>query len=213
MSSGTTFSRIAGAIKRLIRVGRISLGAQGDASPMPVQQVSYLGKTGDAFMAFPYGLHANVPPAYLALLFAQDGKPEARLAYPMSPKQRPLALPEGEFVVYNPVTKTEVRFLANGDLAVTTKTGQSIFINALDMTLTLLGNFLANVTGNLTANATGAVVIAAQGNATVSSPQTITLGGNVVVTGTLTVNGVEVGAHVHDENGSGGGTTDPPKNP
>lgn len=58
----------------------------------------------------------------------------------------------------------------------------------------------------------GTIAVQAATEVEVTAPLA-SFSGNVTVDGTLVVDGVDFGTHVHDENGTGGGTTDGPRNP
>ncbi len=188
----STSTRLLNLIKSLIRVGRVDLYGD-DAGQMPIQQVSYLGKVGDAFMAWPFGVHGNPGPDTLLLLLAQNGRPEGRLAYPMSPKERPKNTPRDDLIMYNPFTGAEVRFLANGDITITPKAGQDV-----------------NVVGATNVNVTAStkVTVTAPANEVVGN---LLVTGDVEFTGSLkqTGAGIDLVDHVHDENDAGGPTDGP----
>lgn len=104
-------------IKRLIRWCRVSRD-DDDSGSFPIQQVSYLGKVGDAFVLFPYGFHANVPTGELALLLNLQGNPEARVALPTSPLKR-VKVAAGEVVVFHPPSGSKIHFKADGTIEMT----------------------------------------------------------------------------------------------
>ena len=91
-------------LRRLLRWAKVSRN-WGDDTNWPIQQFTYLGKTGDAVDWFPYGYHANVPAGHLSLLACLQGKAEARVAFPGSPLERP-RVASNELVIYHPRTKT-----------------------------------------------------------------------------------------------------------
>ena len=108
-------------IKRLVRWGKVTR-ASDESRQFPVQQVSYLGKAGNAMMLFPYGHHANIPPETLALLLSVQGSSEAKVALPTSAQERPVALVAGEVVVFHPGSKSRIHFLDSGDIEIKSDT-------------------------------------------------------------------------------------------
>lgn len=104
-------------IKRLLRWANVSRDGD-DAGNYPIQQVTYLGKAGDALMWFPYGYHAVVPADTLTFLASMQGNPEARVGIPGSPTLRPRIV-SPEVVVFHPPTGSKIHFRANGDIEVT----------------------------------------------------------------------------------------------
>ncbi len=103
-----------GSLKSLLRWARISRTGD-DARTRPVQQVTYLGKVGDALMWFPYGYHAVPPEDELVLLLSLQGNPEARVGLPGSPTARP-TIASDEVVVFHPPTGSKIHFRSNGDI-------------------------------------------------------------------------------------------------
>jgi len=143
-------------LKRLIRWAKV-VKAGADSGVYPVQQVTYLGKTGDAVMLFPYGMHANVDEG-LSIVLAVGGDAENRAAIPTSMSRRS-QLEAGDVEIYSPVSRSRITIRANSDIEAVGK--------------------------NITATADESV--------TVKAP-TITLDGDAVVTGGLTVDGTMTNA-------------------
>lgn len=188
-------------VKRLLRwVGVIKPG--DDTGPRPVQQVFYLGKTADAIMVFPYGMHANVDGEAPGLMIPTDGNLEGRPVLPTSMTRRSV-LGSGDVELYSPVSRSRVTIRANGDVEVDA-VGNLIATVAGDASCTVGGNADVTVSGDMSADVTGAITVQSGGNtdvtvggtlvatvtgtATVTAP-TITLNGNVVVTGTFSMSG------------------------
>lgn len=127
-------------LKNLIRWAKIGKSGTDDKQ-FPVQQVTYLGKTGNAMMVFPFGYHANLTPDALGLLFSIAGNEENRAFIGATPQNRP-QLAAGEVVVYHPDSGSQVLFKASGDIEVTTATnvkvtaGQSVTIDSPQATFT-----------------------------------------------------------------------------
>ena len=117
-----------------------------------VQQISYRGKTSSATIYFPYGFHAN-PKAEESVCFwsAVGDDPANKIGFAWNPSVRP-DMAEGEVSVYHPETGSVIKFLASGNIELTTET---------DVTLTA---------ANINATATGSAIVTAP---------TITLDGSV----------------------------------
>lgn len=129
-----------------------------DSDQLPVQQITYLGKAGDAYVLLPYGFHANPPKGFLGLLLSVLGQEDNRVFIPLSPKERP-TLESGEVVMYHPLTGDKVHFLNDGTIEITSQS--KVTLNVPD----------AELTGNLTV----------KGNTTVEGDTT--LGANVTSNG------------------------------
>jgi hypothetical protein len=139
-----------------------------DDKQFPVQQASYMGKTADTVMLFPYGMHANVNGDALGPLFIFGGNVEDRAMMPTSMNNRN-QLAAGEVEFYCPLTGSRVTFRADG----------SIEIDGADINVTSSGNVNVTATGNLDATAATASITAA----------TVTVNGNTVLAGNLTFSG------------------------
>ena len=112
-----------------------------------IQQVTYLDRVSDAFVLFPYGLHATLPVGQLGLLIDSKG----RILMGTSAIGR-ITVGEGEVVLYHPGTKTKMHFKANGDLDIESANNVNIAATtvAVEGDLTVSGNVVAvgEVTGN-----------------------------------------------------------------
>lgn len=187
------------AIKNLIRFARVT-AAGGDDKDFPVQQVEYLGKTGDTAMWFPYGVSANIPPDFLALILSTGANPEARIAFPASPKERlvsplPSPLASGELLVFNPLTQAFVHFRSDGSIEVKTPTDLDMTV-AGNVNLIVDGNVVADIEGDLIANAAGdadidiggAAAIDVVGNTAITTP-TLNITAAVNIVGDVDIEG------------------------
>ena len=116
-------------LRNLLRWARITK-AGSDDKQFATQQMEYLGKVADGLIVFPYGLHGNVPPDALALMFAVQGNPDNRAAIAWTPKDRP-KLADGEVAFYHPPTDAFIIWRASGDLDIETgnKGGANVNIN------------------------------------------------------------------------------------
>lgn len=122
------------------------------------QQISYLGKTADTAVIFPYGTHANVPPGNLGVMFAIQGNTDNRAAILTSINDRP-ELAESEVAFYHPATRSILVWREDGSLEVTTQA--DVTLNAAKLTvnvpdIVVNGNAAFNgtvaIAGKLSAN-------------------------------------------------------------
>lgn len=114
-------------IQTLMRWARITKAGSDDGQ-FALQQLTYLGKTADSLIVFPYGLHGNVPVDALALMFSVQGNPDNRAAIAWTPKDRP-KLAEGEVAFYHPPTDAFIIHRASGELDIETGVGGTKAIN------------------------------------------------------------------------------------
>ena len=108
---------ISRAIAKVIRWAAIE-STGSDDTPYPWQQVSFLDRTMDSAVWFPYGLHALAPPESLALMWAISGQGESLVHMPGSPRER-VRLKEGEVVLYHPGKGAKIHFKADGSVDLT----------------------------------------------------------------------------------------------
>jgi len=175
-------------LRDLLRWAKISK-AGSDGEQFHTQQLEYLGKTANSVMVFPYGLHANCTPDSLALMLSVQGNPENRACIAWKPKDRPI-MASGEVTLYHPDTNSIISWRAGGNLEITTAAN-------VDITCT-----------NITANVSGSATIDADGSVDITTP-TLTLTGNLVVNGTMTNNGLDVGdTHGHTQGNDSNGDTE-----
>lgn len=106
--------RIKALVGRVIRWSVIE-GSTDDTTAFPIQQVSYLGRSGKSAAWYPYGFHARAKAGDLALLFGVGGDSASRLHLPGSPKDRP-EIEEGEVVLYHPDTGSKVYLKKDGTI-------------------------------------------------------------------------------------------------
>lgn len=114
-------------LTKLIRFAQITKAA-ASGQQFAVQQMRYLGKTADGLLVFPYGMHANVPPGALALMFSAQGNPDNRAAIAWDAKNRP-DLAAGECAFYHPPTDATLIWRASGALDIETGGGGTADIN------------------------------------------------------------------------------------
>lgn len=199
-------------IRNTVKRALITKGGDDDKD-FAIQQVTYLGKVADCEIVFPYGVHANLPPDAILMMFSVGGQDDDRAAIGGTPKDRPRELPVGEMVLYHPPTKSEIRFRNSGDIDIDTIGNDqegNININAQNTnvnivensTVTVGGNSVVGITGNSTVTVGGNATIAVIGNVsldvtgemTVTCPTTnwtgdIILEGNLTQTGNITLVG------------------------
>lgn len=145
-----------------------SLIAFFDNLPFRKARVKGLGKESTVYVVYPYGLTANAPEDSLCVSWQVGGQESDRVAIADFPQSRPKNLAPGEVVVSNYLTKSEVRFKANGDIDITAASNVNITattaltISAPDVTIT----GAVEVTGTITNNGTtiGDDHIHSQGN-------------------------------------------------
>ncbi len=143
----------------------------------PKQLVDYQGASSETNILFPYGMYGNVSNDVLALMFFYGGNSENRIAIPGSFQVRP-DLEQGEIAIFRPDGDAIIKFANSGNIEITTTA--DVTVNCANATVTASEDITASCV-NATLTATTA--------ATVDAP-TITLDGNVTVTGTLQVDGV-----------------------
>jgi phage gp45-like len=171
-------------LNKLLRWAKITKPSTDDQQ-FPVQQVTAMGKVADALMVFPYGIHGNVPADALALMFAVQGNIDNRAVIAWTPKDRP-KLAAGEVAFYHPPTDAFIIWRSNGDLDI--ETAADVNLKCKDAT------------------------VDASGSVTINTP-TWTLNGNMVVNGTMTNNGKDVGdTHGHTQAADSDGDSEAPIN-
>jgi hypothetical protein len=111
-------------------------------------QVSYLNKTANIEVLYPYGLSGNPPRNSLGLMFNVQGQEENRAAIFNLPSKRVRNLKEGEVAISNYLTESRVVFKENGDIEVIGKNNQTINITS-NSEITVGGDVTINVTGNV----------------------------------------------------------------
>ena len=100
-------------LKNLIRWARVSRAGVGSGQ-FPVQQVEYLGKTGDTVVVYPFGFHANAEVDNLVFMSDVHGQAENRAAVVTSGSRPDLAA--GEVAVYHPGSGSIIKMKADGDI-------------------------------------------------------------------------------------------------
>ena len=187
-------------IKNIVRWATITK-AGSDDQQFATQQMGYLGKVADGIIVFPYGLHGNVPPDALALMFAIQGNSDNRAAIAWTPKNRP-KLAEGENAFYHPPTDAFIIWRASGDLDIETgdKGGANININCKQANITASESVTID-TADATIKASSTVIIDSPestftGNVTIDMNLDVT--GNTTLSSTVTSGGKDISdTHTH----------------
>lgn len=137
-------------LRNFLRWARVS-GPANNAQQFSAQQVEYLSKVADAVMLFPYGIHANVPADFLALIASVQDNPDNRVAIGVLPKVRP-DLAQGEVAFYHPPTGGFIIWRNGGNLDAETGNDGAANANLKVGDFTIDGNLI--VTGSTTLSAT-----------------------------------------------------------
>lgn len=88
----------------------------------PIQQISYLGKTCNSEIFFPYGIHANLPVDSNLITFSILGQSSNKISIGnLSNKRKQLE--EGEVIFYHPIKGQFIYLKNNEDIFI--KTGES----------------------------------------------------------------------------------------
>jgi len=173
--------KLKNMIMNIVRRATVTLGGE-DKVDFAIQQVTYLGKTGNCTMISPYGHHANLPAnnEVEVVMFSMQGQEDNRHGIGYTPKLRPRELPVGEVVYYHPLSQSKMQYKNNGDIEINIIGDNGSFLITVkkDLTITVGGNASITVAGSTTLDTTGKVDI-------ISGTDTdITAGGDVNVTAT-----------------------------
>ena len=144
--------------KILPKFGKITKTGS-DNEQFATQQVEHLGKLSDALIVFPYGVHANVTPDSLALMFQVQGSRSDKAAIAWTPKIRPL-LKGGECAFYHPPTRAIIKWDEGGNLHITTgnDAAGNIYINTTNATVNASDSVEVNADNSTTINTMNATV-------------------------------------------------------
>lgn len=134
---------------KILRWARIIKPATDDKQFL-TQQISYLGKTSESLMVYPYGMLANIPADNLALLLSIQSDSN-RASFGIDTKSR-IELTEGEVSIYSPTTGAFMIFRTNGDIDIVAGSSNVNIAGDVNITgnLTLTGDM--DVTGAMTNN-------------------------------------------------------------
>ena len=200
----------------MIKRGVLTLPT-ADAGVNQIAQASYLGKTANVELITLYGLCSNPPAGSNILLFDVQGQEENRAGITNFPGSRFKGLKVGEVAVGNYITKSNVKFLENGDIEVTGTNNMTVTI-ATNNTVTIGGNCSVNITGSATVNCASATLTAATTtiNSNVTINGSLNINGNSTSNGSFTTSadvvagGISLRTHLHNGVTPGGGNTGGP---
>jgi phage gp45-like len=185
------FHKIHNRVSNYIKKVYVSLSGQ-DSGDYSNAQITYYGKTTYSQTLYPYGISANAPSNTLGLSFNLSGQEENLMVIPYAAKERFKNLKSGEVVFGSPAIGSYVKFLANGDIEISSK-NKVIITAASDINITTTGNLNINANkvtisadieqiGN-TFKTNAKVDLGAGGEAIARKGDEVTVGGN---TGTIT---------------------------
>jgi len=186
-------------LRNLIKMATVDM-ASSDDGELPIQQILHNGKTTQAFILFPYGIHANLPPRALLTTFNIFGNEQNKVAMGGLPQERIKELKEGEVVFFHPLTKSKIHFKENGDIDI-----ESIKdLNLLTKNVNGQHENVDLATKNITINADGTIEISAN---ELNLTANLNVTGDTVFAGKVTANGKRIDeTHTHLA-GSPPGTT------
>lgn len=204
-------NRISNGIKRAF----VSL-VGSDSEAFQTTQISYLGKTADTEVIYPYGLCGNPPTGSLVLLFNVQGQEENRAGIANLPNKRFKNLKAGEVAVGNYLTTSVVKFLENGNIEVFCQNNEIITITQ-NANITIGGSSTVNIVGTATINCPTTTIngdVNINGNLNVLGDSTSTgntsINGSLSTTGDVTAQTISLLGHRHDSVMPGGGTSGQP---
>ena len=148
-------------IRSLIRRAVVSLSLPDDGDH-PIMQISYLGKTANAEVIWPYGMGGQLPENAQVFCFNIEGMEENKAGIGTTPTLRLKVDAEGETCFGNPLTGSVTYFRANGDIETIGKNDESIIISG-NSNKTIGGNMILAVTGNVNIDVDGDVNLNAAG--------------------------------------------------
>ena len=134
-----------------------------DSLNSPQSQISAKFKVSNSYIIWPYGMGGVAPNNSFGITFSMGGDSGNESTIVTAPHLRPKGLKPGEVYVSNLVTKSIVKFKADGTIEIDSK-------------------------NKITINATNSVDLTAGGDVTINAPN-INLLGNVNITGNLTSSG------------------------
>ena len=157
-------------IRKIIRKCFLS-NNKTDDGVYPRAQVSYMENALDVTRMSVYGIDYNPKVGALGLMASINGRSDDVLAFFHDPVNRFKDLKPGEVQVGSPETKTSIKFPINKNMEIKITDSGDLVIEVAG------GNAEITVEGNLTADISG--------TASITCP-TVTIDGDLVVTGTIT---------------------------
>ena len=134
--------------------------ARPDNGDYQTTQVSYQGRTTNAYVVTPYGLATNLPKDVLVLQFAVNNDEGNLAGIGCAVKDRFKDLKEGEVIAGSPKHKTFIKFDENGNITITATKDVSVDcstcnINASTTNLGVGGNGIARIGDQIVVNVGG----------------------------------------------------------
>lgn len=161
-----------------------------DDTERPVQQIESLGKTTDAEIIFPYGVHANLPEGSLLVVLPVLDQSSNLVAFGGLPNER-IQVESGEVVFFHPLTKSRVHFKKDGNIEINSLE-KDLLVTCKNAIIKSSGNVDITVSGNSNVTINGDANLTVSGNLTVEAPTT-DWNGNINLTGDLTASGTVEG--------------------
>ncbi len=160
----------------------------------PRAQIKYNGNAANIYVQWPYGMEGRLPIDTVILSLSVLGHEENKTGIGYTPNDPKEPFQPGEVAFGNPVSRTFIKVLANGDILIENRDGKSIL-------MTVNGDAIIN--GDVTIN--GDTVI----NGTLKVTEEITAFSGAPNEITFTDIKTIYNSHNHAEN-NGPGPTDPP---
>lgn len=124
-------NRIGTRIANLFKFGFVSQ-TNDDSSNLPYVQVQYFDeKTINSVMTFPYGMSAMPPVETMLVMKNICGQEDNSVCMPFATKERFKNLKPGEVIIGSPVSKAQVKFLADGSVEILSGSSVSTSIKLL----------------------------------------------------------------------------------
>ena len=194
------YSQLLKKITNLIKLGSIT-AIDSDTGMVPKAYIDSFGRTKMVHRFSPYGIDSNPPKNSMTIGLNINGNASEEAVLSQDIINRIKGLKEGEVVIHNTKAQSYTFYKENGDVDL---------VCPGDSNVSISGSKVETVGGSKTETVTGAETITAA-TFTVNAA-TITLNGNVVVTGSLTtpsasIGGIDFGSHVHPQGIDSGGDT------
>jgi phage baseplate assembly protein gpV len=197
---------ILSKLKNLIRNGRQTLPME-DLGKFPKAQVKSFTEIKKVKNITPYGFYCSPVLNSQWIIFESRGNNDDLQGIGNDYENRPSPLLTGEVQIKNLLTGAFAKFDALGNITVSAPPTP---LNPLTSVNVIAPVITATATSAITATAP-VITATASTSVAITAPLT-TITGNVVITGVLTLAGVNMNSHVHKENDIPN-DTDGPKNP
>ena len=179
-------------IRSLIRRAIVSLSLPDDGD-YPIVQVSYLGKTGNMEVIWPYGMNGQLPADAQTFCFNIEGMEENKAGIGTVPKLRLKVDAEGEVSFGNPLTGSVTYYRTNGDIEIIGKNNKSVTLDG-DMDITVSGNKTETILGDNTDTVSGNSSESITGDKDISA-------NNTTITSTVTTDIISPAVNLADLSG------------